>query len=411
MVVFKEINSISIIGLGYVGLPTAAILADSGFKVFGIDINEELVSSLNKGILKFEEKNLFKLFNKNIKSGNLQISSRLHTTDAYIICVPTPCNEDKKADLAFLNNAVENISKKIKNSSIVIIESTIPVGTTEFFRSKMLDLISNRGINDIYFAHCPERVLPGNAVFEIINNDRVIGGIDSDSTKLAASIYERFSKGNIFLTFAKVAEMVKLAENTFRDVNIALANQYSIIANKFNIDVNEVINLANKHPRVNIHNPSIGVGGHCIPIDPNFLIENYKEDLNLIKIARLTNQNMELLITEKISEYIDKTLHCNLPIYLYGLTYKKNVNDFRESPAIRIAKSLGLKYSNKKFFLIDPFFEKDLDENNLFFRRDITNLENTLFFILVKHIKLKKEIFDKNDFDKKNIIDLSNGLF
>ena len=277
---------------------------------------------LKKGKFDFQEPKLEELFSKNINLKKLKISTKANIADAFIICVPTPCTEEK-AELGFLYSAIENISSLIKENALIVIESTIPINTTENCKKKLLELRSDLDAEKV-FAHCPERVLPGNAIFEIINNDRVIGGLNNQATLLANSIYEKFSKGNIFSTSAKVAEMVKLSENTFRDVNIALANQLSLIAEESNIDINEVIALANQHPRVNIHRPSIGVGGHCIPIDPYFILENFDNEIgnNLISTARKLNIQIESVTLNKITQYIEKNKSNNIKnIYLYGLTY------------------------------------------------------------------------------------------
>lgn len=408
MLKIKDIRNISVIGLGYVGLPTATILSDVGFSVIGIDINVELIESLNNGNFDFQEPQLKELFNRNIKSKKLKISEKAIPTDVYIICVPTPCNEKKKAELSFLYAAIKTISSLIKESALVIIESTIPIGTTKNCKDKLLELRSDLCSKNIFFTHCPERVLPGNAISEIINNDRVIGGLDNHAILLTNFIYKKFSKGEIFSTSAEVAEMVKLSENTFRDVNIALANQLSLIADKSEININEVIDLANKHPRVNIHRPGIGVGGHCIPVDPYFILENHENNNNLISTARKLNIQIESVSLQKIIEFIEKNNNEYIKnIFIYGLTYKPNVDDFRESPSLRIVDKLSSNYSKKEFIAIDPFLNKEYQNKNVIYRRDFTELNNSILIILVKHNRVEKIISNKQDYINLKLLDLS----
>ena len=405
-----EIKDICVIGLGYVGLPTATILANEGFSVLGVDINQDLIEMLKKGKFDFQEPKLEELFSKNINLKKLKISTKANIADAFIICVPTPCTEEKKAELGFLYSAIENISSLIKENALIVIESTIPINTTENCKKKLLELRSDLDAEKLFFAHCPERVLPGNAIFEIINNDRVIGGLNNQATLLANSIYEKFSKGNIFPTSAKVAEMVKLSENTFRDVNIALANQLSLIAEESNIDINEVIALANQHPRVNIHRPSIGVGGHCIPIDPYFILENFDNEIgnNLISTARKLNIQIESVTLNKITQYIEKNKSNNIKnIYLYGLTYKANVDDFRESPALRIVANLGARYLGKEFIAVDPFLNEEYESKNLIFKKDLYELNDSILIILVRHGKIEEIIKNKENYSNLKLLDLS----
>ncbi len=405
-----EIKDICVIGLGYVGLPTATILANEGFSVLGVDINQDLIEMLKKGKFDFQEPKLEELFSKNINLKKLKISTKASIADAYIICVPTPCTEEKKAELGFLYSAIENISSLIKENDLIVIESTIPINTTENCKKKLLELRSDLEAEKLFFAHCPERVLPGNAIFEIIYNDRVIGGLNNQATLLANSIYCKFSKGNIFSTSAKVAEMVKLSENTFRDVNIALANQLSLIAEESNIDINEVIALANQHPRVNIHRPSIGVGGHCIPIDPYFILENYDNEIgnNLISTARKLNIHIESVTLNKITQYIEKNKSKKIKnIYLYGLTYKANVDDFRESPALRIVAKLGARYLGKEFFAVDPYLNEEYESENLIFKKDLYELNDSILIILVRHSKIEEIIKNKKNYSNLKLLDLS----
>ena len=410
MLEIKDLRNICVLGLGYVGLPTATILASEGFTVHGVDINQDLIKLLDNGNFDFQEPKLEKLFNENIKSKKLKISTKPITGDVYIICVPTPCTTNKKADLRFLYSAIETISALIKETALIIIESTIPIDTTKNCKERLLELRKDLKPEQLFFAHCPERVLPGNAIYEIINNDRVIGGLDDHATLLANSIYIKFAKGNIFSTSAKVAEMVKLSENTFRDVNIALANQLSLIAEKSNININDVIALANKHPRVNIHRPSIGVGGHCIPIDPYFILENYDDKIgnNLISTARKLNIHIESVTLNKITEYIENNINKNIKnIYLYGLTYKPNVDDFRESPSLRIVEKLCSRYPKKEFFAVDPFLNKEYKDQNLIYKKNFSELNDSILIILVKHNMIEDVIRNQQKYINLKLYDLS----
>jgi len=403
-----NITSISIIGLGYVGLPSAVVLADNGFKVFGVDINKNLVNNLKNGSFESDEPELENLIKKSLKSARFTISTEIVSTDAYLICVPTPCTDAKKADLSFLFKAIDSISSKIKNNCLIIIESTIPIGTTEICKKKLLNSRKDLDPKKIFFSHCPERVLPGNAIYEIINNDRIIGGIDEDSILYSDYIYKRFSKGNIFHTSSKVAEMVKLSENTYRDVNIALANQLGLIAEEAQINLNEVVSLANKHPRVNIHKSGIGVGGHCIPIDPYFLLSNYKFDKNLIMKARELNIFIESITLSKIINFIESNICDHIQnIYLYGLSYKPNINDFRESPSLRIIDKLINNIKDRCIHAIDPFLEKEYEKSNIKFKKSIDNLNNSILIILVRHKSIEEIIEKKDEFKNLKLLDLS----
>jgi UDP-N-acetyl-D-mannosaminuronic acid dehydrogenase len=330
----RNINKICVIGLGYIGLPTASMLAIHGYKVVGVDIDEKRVNTIKNGELIIEEQGLMTLVKGAINSGNLDVKTEPEEADAFIICVPTPAKyEDgiKKCDLTCVLSAVENIKNHIKDGNLVLIESTIPPKTTE-----MLYGLINK---NIYMAYCPERVLPGNILKELVENDRTIGGINKKSAELAREIYESFVEGNIYLTDCTTAEMVKLMENTYRDVNIALANEFAKVCNEMDVNVWNAINLANKHPRVNILNPGPGVGGHCISIDPWFIVEKSK-NAKLIKMARELNDNMPKYVCDLIVTEFKKLNIENPKVGVFGITYKGNVDDTRESPAKRVIECL-----------------------------------------------------------------------
>ena len=281
-----------VIGLGYIGLPTAIILAESGYQVLGIDINKEIIRKVNAAEETFSEPNLLSFLRKVISSKKLIASDKIDFADAFIIAVPTPfikeSGENPKPDISFVIKAAESISGYIKKGNKVLIESTIPVGTTEKV-AKVIQSLSGLSTDDFHVCHCPERVLPGAIFHELVNNDRIIGGLKESDNIECKKIYESFCKGKIFTTNSKTAEMTKLVENAFRDTNIAFANEISVLSDKFGICANELISLANKHPRVNILTPGCGVGGHCIAVDPWFIVDSCPTESILIKTARVVN--------------------------------------------------------------------------------------------------------------------------
>ena len=344
-------KQISIFGLGYVGFPTANLIASKGYKVIGVDINEKLVNSINSGDYVFEEEEINNLFKENLKKKNFFAQLAATFSDIFFICVPTPVTANNEPDLIAVNSVIKKIIPFLKPYNLVIVESTIPVGTTDEIKKLILNSRKDLKEEEVLVAHCPERVLPGNTINELIENDRVIGGVNKKSSLEAEIFYKSFCTGSISLTTSKTAELAKLAENTYRDVNIAFANQLSTIALKEKINIQELIEIANKHPRVSIHKPGIGVGGHCIPVDPWFLIKRY-EDINLIKTARLINLNKENIVVEKIINFLNLRKDVE-KIYLFGLSYKPDVGDFRESPAIRIFNKLASKVK-KEVIGMDP---------------------------------------------------------
>ncbi len=331
-------NTICVLGLGYIGLPTASTFATSGLKVIGVDINPHIVEGLQNGQLHLYEPGLRTLVQAALKSNNLVIKSEPETADAFIIAVPTPITEDKKADLSFVESAAQSIVPYLKNGNLVILESTSPPRTTCDLIAPILEQSGLKAGRDFLLAYSPERVLPGQILRELIENTRVIGGINSASSQAGRDLYATFVRGEIILTDATTAEMVKLMENTYRDVNIAVANEFSHLAEKFGVDVWEAIQLANRHPRVKILNPGPGVGGHCISVDPWFLVEAASHITPLIRTARQLNdaqpQHVMDFCREKIGDLKGKT------ITLLGLTYKPDVDDLRESPALVVAELL-----------------------------------------------------------------------
>jgi UDP-N-acetyl-D-mannosaminuronic acid dehydrogenase len=389
---------ICVLGLGYIGLPTSLLLADAKNTVIGVDTNNKIVDKLNRGQLPFDEPGLFELFQK--AKHNFTASSFLESSDVYIIAVPTPLEMGMKlADLKDVKKASENIAEKLNEKQMVILESTVPPGTS---RNLVIPILRKNTKKYFYYAHCPERAIPGKTLHEMVCNDRIIGGLDDDSAKKAKQLYSSFVKGNIYLTDTKTAEFVKLMENTFRDINIALANEFSLLAEEANINVWESINLANKHPRVNILKPGPGVGGHCIAIDPMFLAQKSSK-ARIVTLAREINNGMPLhvikLVTQMIKDVKDPT------ITLLGLAYKGNVDDTRESPTFKIQKIAENEGIGVRIY--DPFV-KDYPGNTSTLDEAVKDSD---CLILVTDHDIFKEIDpEKLSMRHKNLLDTRNIL-
>ncbi len=354
--------SVTVVGLGYIGLPTAAVIARSGCSVLGIDVSQHVVDTINNGKIHIEEVDLDGLVQSVVAQGLLRASLKFEPSDVFVIAVPTPFGDNHAPDLSYVMEATKNVANVLKSGDTIILESTSPVGTTE----KMRDLISELrpdlkipgicdGTPDISLAYCPERVLPGKILEELIKNDRSIGGITPRCSRKALSFYKRFVRGECVTTTASAAEMTKLVENSYRDVNIAFANELSMIADDMGLDVWEVIALANRHPRVNILQPGPGVGGHCIAVDPWFIIHGSPDHSPLIKTARNVNDGKVDHVLEQASKMIDR--HGAKNIACMGLAFKANIDDFRESPALKIAEKLAKRYGNK-IKIIEPYAEE-----------------------------------------------------
>lgn len=335
---------VSIIGLGYVGLPTALLAAKSGFEVSGIDIDSEKIDQLNNNKFTFDEFALNEIFQNPEIMKNIRFQSKSDSADIFVIAVPTPIQEDKTSDLSYVLSAIEDIAKVLKPGNTLIIESTCPVNIADHVIAKIQNLLPKL-FNDLnqplfHLSYCPERVLPGNTVSEIINNPRAIGGYTNESAIQAKCFYSAFVKGDISITNIKTAACSKLIENAFRDVNIAFANELMKFSFELGIDHEELINLANQHPRVNILQSGIGVGGHCIPVDPWFLIEADKKNTSLVRRARTINDNQPEYIINIINMSLNSNTSSNRLLVL-GISYKANSSDHRDSPAIKVI--LGLK--------------------------------------------------------------------
>ncbi|WJY90204.1 UDP-N-acetyl-D-mannosamine dehydrogenase [Corynebacterium confusum] len=352
---------VAFVGLGYIGLPTAVVLANSGVEVIGVDVNGPNVDRINRGEVTIVEPGLEEELRSALESGRFKATTEQVHADAYIIAVPTPFTESYAVDMKFIYSAAEAIAPQLEGDELVILESTSPPLTTRKMADKILelrpDLVADGTDNPegkpvVYFAHCPERILPGKAMEELRTNDRIIGGQTPEATKRATAIYSSFCKGELLPTNDVTAEMAKLTENSFRDVNIAFANELSLIADKLGIDVWELIELANHHPRVNILQPGPGVGGHCIAVDPWFIVSTDPENSKLIRTARNVNDGKPAWVISKVKEAIEHTGASKVAVL--GLAFKADIDDLRESPALNIAVDLAEDLEDTTFLVAEP---------------------------------------------------------
>ena len=356
----KFTGRVAVIGLGYIGLPTAVALATRGVEVVGVDVNEETVDAVSRGVTPFVEPDLAIGVSGAVSMGRLTATTKTPEADAFVVAVPTPFAENHAADLTYVRRAVEEIAPRLTGGEVVILESTSPPGTTESvsqwiseLRSDLIAPHASEGIPDYYVAHCPERVLPGRIMIEMVSNDRVIGGVTRRCAERAAQVYKVFSLGQMVLTDAASAEMAKLVENAYRDVNIAFANELSLISEQLKLDVWEVIRVANHHPRVNILSPGPGVGGHCIAVDPWFIVGAAPELSRLIRTAREVNDAKPHHVAAQV---IAKTERFRAPtVACLGLTYKADVDDLRESPALDIVEQIADALPGLDLRVAEPF--------------------------------------------------------
>ena len=359
-------KNICVFGLGYIGLPTAAMFAHHGANVIGVDVNQHAVDTINQGKIHIVEPGLEAIVKKAVDDGNLKASLTPEHSDAYLIAVPTPFKgDDHTPDLSYIEAVSKALAPLLEKGDVVILESTSPVGATEqmveWLAAARPDLIFPDYYQpdheaDIYVAYCPERVLPGKVVEELISNDRIIGGMTKESTKKAQEVYRIFVEGDLLATNSRTAEMAKLTENASRDVSIAFANELSIISDKLDINVWELIELANHHPRVNILQPGAGVGGHCIAVDPWFIVNQNPDEAKIIRAAREINDNKPKWVIEKINAEVDKLKEQGIArptLALLGLAFKPNIDDLRESPAVHIARDM-LDANSAEILLVEP---------------------------------------------------------
>lgn len=343
---------VCVVGLGYIGLPTAAIFAEKGKQVHGVDVSPKTVAAVNSGKVPFVEPDLGDYVARAVTSGTLTASTEPVAASVYIIAVPTPFNDDHSADLSYIESATRAVAKHLTGDELLILESTSPPGATQ----RMADVVaeerpdlSNSGIK---FAHCPERVLPGKVMIELVSNDRIVGGITPEAAEEARDLYEIFCEGEILMTNATTAEMAKLVENSFRDVNIAFANELSIISDRLGIDVWELIELANHHPRVNILQPGPGVGGHCIAVDPWFIVAAAPEEAKLIRTAREVNDSKPRYLIDRIRAASEDAEQPT--VAMLGLAFKPNIDDLRESPALQIVHDYADANPSSRVLAVEP---------------------------------------------------------
>jgi UDP-N-acetyl-D-mannosaminuronic acid dehydrogenase len=402
-------NKIAVIGLGYIGLPTASILATKGYQVLGVDVNPKTVETINAGKIHIVEPDLDILVKSAVNSGNLRASLTPEEADVFILAVPTPFKNGDQAgakipDLSYVEAAADAISPFLQEGNLVILESTSPVGTTERVRDiiaehrpDMIETVTNVSphsknvshptshLSQIFVAHCPERVLPGQILRELVDNDRIIGGIDRPSAEKARDLYKTFCSGQIHLTNARTAEMAKLVENSFRDVNIAFANELSMICDRLGINVWELIELANRHPRVNILQPGPGVGGHCIAVDPWFIVAAAPEQAQLIRTAREVNDQKPHWVLDRVKAKAERFKH---PVIgCLGLAFKANVDDLRESPALDITRRL-MASGVGEVLPCEPLVNGDFKEFDLFSLEEVLPRADILV-VLVDHDEFK----------------------
>jgi UDP-N-acetyl-D-mannosaminuronic acid dehydrogenase len=358
MVSDSELN-VCVLGLGYIGLPTAAVIARTGAKVVGVDVHPHVVDTVNSGRVHIEEIDLDGLVSGVVARGNLRASLEIVPAEVFVIAVPTPFGENHAPDIGHVLKAATNVAIVLKAGDVVILESTSPVGTTEKVAELLAQLRPDlkvpghcTGAADVAVAYCPERVLPGRILVELIDNDRVIGGMTPRCARKALQFYRRFVRGACVTTSAKAAEMTKLSENAFRDVNIAFANELSLVAEKMGVDVWEVIRLANRHPRVNILSPGPGVGGHCIAVDPWFLVSAAPDKTPLIRTAREVNDGKIEHVVDRACALVDADPLAR--VACLGLAFKANIDDFRESPALKVASALAHRYADR-VAIVEPY--------------------------------------------------------
>lgn len=354
----NEIKTVAVIGLGYIGLPTAAVLASNGISVIGVDVKPSSVEAINRGEVPFVEPDLATQVAGAVSQGMLKATTDTPPADAYIVAVPTPFNSDKTADLSYIDAAARSLAPQLIGGELVILESTSPPGATQHLADYLVELRPDLSLDPesskpvIHVAHCPERVLPGRVMIELVTNDRIVGGLTRVAAEMARDLYSVFCQGAMHITDAKTAEMAKLVENSYRDVNIAFANELSVISGKIGVDVWELIELANHHPRVNILQPGPGVGGHCIAVDPWFIVAAAPEESKIIRQARETNDAKPGWVIDRVAELVEGK--SSATVAALGLAFKANIDDLRESPAVAIVRDLSQRLSGATVLVAEP---------------------------------------------------------
>ena len=397
-------EKVCVVGLGYVGLPTASLLANRGFRVHGVDVNPMVMEFITQGKAHISEPDLDVLVRAAVNSGNLTAGLEPMSADVFIIAVPTPFQDNHVPDVSYVEAATRAIAPYIAEGNLIILESTSPVGTTEKVAVWLKELRPELDVDAlIYIAHCPERVLPGQTLKELVVNDRVIGGVNSASADKAAEFYRKFVTGEVLCTLSRTAELAKLAENAFRDVNIAFANELSIICDKLDINVWELIKLANRHPRVNILQPGPGVGGHCVAVDPWFIVDSAPEEARLIRMAREVNDSKPDFVVAKVKEAAARFKEPK--IACLGLSYKADIDDLRESPAVKVVEKL-LKANLGEILIVEPYIKSLPKSFRQWQKLDLFSLETAIneadiLVFLVNH-KTFKDI--ASDFLRKKIV-------
>lgn len=380
---------VNVIGLGYIGLPTALMLAAHGVEVVGTDYNKELVDTLQRGQVTFKEDGLEELFQKALQGG-IKFSNAYERTDMYIVSVPTPYDKaSKKIDATYVVNAVKSVLNVCVKGATIVVESTVSPGTIDKY---VKPVVRDSGFvlgQDINLVHAPERIIPGNMIYELVNNNRTIGADDLEVGEKVKQIYASFCLGEIVVTDIRTAEMTKVVENTYRDINIAFANELAKICRSDNLDVYEIIRIANKHPRVNILSPGPGVGGHCISVDPWFLVGDYPGLANIILTARKINDKMPEFVIQRIEEIMEENdIKSAKKVGLYGLTYKENVDDMRESPTLQLLENMKRHLAGGILKVYDPFIEKDVVENQYHdFDKFLQDVDFVVIMVAHNHIK------------------------
>lgn len=409
-------DTVAVIGLGYIGLPTAAVLAQAGMTVIGVDIKQANVDAINAGRVPFVEEGLETVVAGTVAQGKLTAQLETPVADAYIVSVPTPFKGDHDADLSYIEAAARGIAPQLSGGELVVLESTAPPGATEAMADVILELRPeftkepNRP-NSLYFSHAPERVLPGRIMIEMVENDRIIGGLTREAAEMNRDLYATFCRGELLLTDARTAELAKLTENAFRDVNIAFANELSIIAERQGIDVWELIELANHHPRVNILQPGPGVGGHCIAVDPWFIVSADREFSNLIRTAREVNDSKPEIVLSKVIERAGKFK--SPVIAALGIAFKPNIDDLRESPSKDIALALADRLESGTVLVVEPNIDALPREFDGHADVELCDLDSAveradIVLLLVDHDPFKA--FDREKLQEKIVID-TKGLW